>query len=104
MGITDEEPEVAQKFVDEMGDKMSYPVATQGGDTQERFFKDFELTGVPWAFLIDRNGRIVWYGHPQNPFIEYVLPTLLADIPEEFWPITEKLSHGKDKGKDESKD
>jgi thiol-disulfide isomerase/thioredoxin len=101
IGITEETPEEANPFVKEMGDKMIYPVATLGEETQKKYFEDFELTGQPWAFLIDRHGRIVWYGHPMNPFIQYILPVLLADIPEEFWPITEKLSHKKEDEKKE---
>jgi peroxiredoxin len=101
IGITDETSEEVKTYLEEMGDKMNYIVATSGGETQKKYFDDFDLQAVPYAFLIDKNGRIVWYGHPMNPYILRILPILLQDIPEEFWPVTEKHSHDK---KDESKE
>lgn len=103
LGITEETPEVAEKFLDEMGDEMNYPVAALGGETQKKFYKDFDLEKVPYAFIIDKNGRIVWYGHPLHPIVPNLISVLVADIPEEFWPLTEKLSHTKTEDKKEDK-
>jgi len=94
VGITDESPEVAKKYLEEMGDDMNYLVATMGGDTQKKYLESFGLEGIPYAFIIDKNGRVVWYGHPMNPFLHRkITPPLVAAIPEEFWPLTEELSH-----------
>jgi thiol-disulfide isomerase/thioredoxin len=38
----------------------------------------YTITGVPTAFLIDRDGRIVWRGHPASLDAETKIEALLA--------------------------
>ena len=71
------------KFVKDMGDKMTYRVALDekkdakdGGRMAETWMKAAEQKGIPTAFVVDKNGKIAWIGHPmklEEPFIEQVL-------------------------------
>jgi len=41
--------------------KMEFPVARVDGNRVDRAY---QVTGVPKTFLIDKQGKVVWYGHP----------------------------------------
>lgn len=69
-------------LVDEMGDKMTYRVALddksemKDGAMAETWLKAADCGGVPWTFLVDKNGMIAWIGHPmeiEESVIERVL-------------------------------
>jgi hypothetical protein len=64
-------PEV-EKFVAEMGDKMVYNVA-YGGDVPEMsdtWMRAANRSGIPSAFIVDKEGRIAWIGHPMESMEE----------------------------------
>lgn len=65
IGVTDEEADTVKKFVDKMGDKMDYTVARDDErKTSEGYMQEFGINGIPHAFIVDKEGRIVWHGHP----------------------------------------
>ena len=65
MGLTDEAPSVVKAFVKKMGDKMDYAVGIDEQDkTFKTFMEPFGQTGIPHAFIIDKNGLLMWHGHP----------------------------------------
>lgn len=67
IGITDErDPAVVKKFVEKtMGDKMDYVVARdERQKTTKAYMGAFGVAGIPQVFVVDREGRLVWYGHP----------------------------------------
>jgi hypothetical protein len=42
----------------------------------------YEVNGYPTAYLIDRDGRIVWGGHPSDPApLERLIQQVLAEKP-----------------------
>ena len=56
-------------FVQEMGDKMDYHVATDSvpgkeGGMATNWMKAAGRRGIPAAFLIGKDGKIAWIGHP----------------------------------------
>ncbi len=57
-------------FVTQMGEKMSYRVATDDTSTQEKGFMAenwmaaADQHGIPCAFVIGKEGKIAWIGHP----------------------------------------
>ena len=62
-----------KKFVDEMGDKMNYRVAlddTSGGGRSGKMAQTWMTAagenGIPTAFLVDKEGKIAWIGHPMS--------------------------------------
>jgi thiol-disulfide isomerase/thioredoxin len=65
LGVSDEATNKVAAFVKEMGDQMDYTVAVdEGGKTGQAYMKAFGIDGIPHAFIVDRDGRIAWQGHP----------------------------------------
>jgi thiol-disulfide isomerase/thioredoxin len=77
IGITDEKSDVVKKFVEKMGDKMDYVVAIDGGKTSKGYMEAFGIDGIPHAFVVDKEGRIVWQGHPMDG-LDKVLDEMVA--------------------------
>lgn len=67
-----------QGFVDSMGDRMAYRVATEDGNRMETGWIEAagEDRGIPRSFVIDASGRLAWIGHPSE--LETVLPKIVA--------------------------
>lgn len=67
VGVTSEAAPVARPFVEKMGGQMDYVVAVDaGGKTTAGYLKAFGVNGIPHAFVVGRDGRIAWHGHPQG--------------------------------------
>jgi thiol-disulfide isomerase/thioredoxin len=66
IGITEERnPKGVAPFVEKMGDNMDYTVAyDENHQTNLAYMKAFGLNGIPHAFVIDKECRIAWSGHP----------------------------------------
>ena len=70
-------------FVKKMGDKMTYRVALNdksqetNGFMKINWMKAAEQNGIPTAFVIDKQGRIAWIGHPMG-LNEQILGDILA--------------------------
>jgi len=65
VGVSMEEASEVKTFADKMGEKMDYVVAVDDDDyTTNHYMGGFERTSIPHAFVIDRDGRFVWEGHP----------------------------------------
>lgn len=77
VGITDEKPKLVADYVKKMGDKMAYRVAVDDGQTTgDRYMKAAGQRGIPHAFVVDRDGRIAWQGHPLDSGLEAALAKL----------------------------
>ena len=85
VSIWEEDQSAAKPFVEKMGAKMDYAVATDavpaGGDGREgvmasTWMAAAGLEGIPSAFVIDREGRVAFIGHPLE--LDAVLPKILA--------------------------
>ena len=78
IGISDEEEAQVSPFVESMGDKMQYTVALdKDRGTSAKYMTAFGRSGIPAAFVVDREGRIVWVGHPMMG-LEEVLTEVVA--------------------------
>ena len=67
IGVSSEEADVVKKFVTKMGDNMDYSVAIDAdGKTSAGYMEAFGINGIPHAFIVDKEGRIVWHGHPMD--------------------------------------
>jgi len=79
VGITDEmDPEGVAGFVHEMSETMRYTVAVDDrGKTGAAYMGAFGESRIPHAFIVDREGRIAWRGHPRGG-LEEVLGAILA--------------------------
>lgn len=65
VGVSDEDAATVKAFVKKMGDQMDYTVAVDSDKkTGEAYMGAFGIKGIPHAFIVDKEGRIVWNGHP----------------------------------------
>jgi peroxiredoxin len=77
IGISDEAESKVVSFVEKMGDKMDYRVAVDDDKTTgKRYMEAAGQRGIPHAFVIDKNGRIAWQGHPMDSGLESALARL----------------------------
>ncbi len=76
IGISDEDAETVKPFVEKMGDKMNYTVAIDPTrETHKAFNKIDPIPGIPSAYVINKQGNVVWHGHPMGK-LEEVLDEL----------------------------
>ncbi len=78
IGLTSEDPnnslDTVKRFVEDQGSKMGYTVAfDQGRETYEKYMGGVGANGIPHAFVIDREGKLAWHGHPGDPFMHSLL-------------------------------
>jgi thiol-disulfide isomerase/thioredoxin len=80
---TDDEKTVGnvKSFVKDMGEKMDYTVAIdKDGATSKAYMDANYIDGIPHAFIVDQQGRIVWHQnpHPSVPGFEETLEQVVA--------------------------
>ncbi|MCG3129347.1 MAG: Thiol-disulfide oxidoreductase ResA [Phycisphaerae bacterium] len=69
VGVTAPDPnnslDQVERFVKDKGDTIGYRIAFDGeSKTYASYMKAFGKGGIPQSFLIDREGKVVWEGHP----------------------------------------
>jgi len=65
-----------EKFVAGMGHKMDYHVAADKGKLMaENWMTAYGERGIPFSFVVDREGRIAWCGPPKR--LDQVLPQII---------------------------
>lgn len=69
VGVTSKDPrqdlEDVRRFVKNMGDRLGYTIAFDDGEaTDKAYMEAFRKEGIPQCFVVDKEGRIVWEGHP----------------------------------------
>jgi thiol-disulfide isomerase/thioredoxin len=68
VGVSNEKLPTVKPFVTRMGGKMDYNVAIDtNGAVVNGYMVAFGQNGIPTAFVVDANGKVVWYGHPAYP-------------------------------------
>jgi thiol-disulfide isomerase/thioredoxin len=78
LGVSDEEAATVKKFVTKLGEQMDYTVAIDDhGKTTADYLEAFGQSGIPHAFIVDKEGRVVWIGHPMDG-LEEALAEVLA--------------------------
>lgn len=84
IGVTDEHPDFIDSFVRKMGDKMDYTVGCDTSRATYRAYMDaFKQRGIPHAWVIDKEGKIVWHGHPMNE-----LEDVIKGVLDGTWDIS----------------
>lgn len=79
VGVSDEDSAKVKPFVDTQGDKMNYTVAIDRNNaTSDGYMKRYGQGGIPHAFVVDKDGRIAWHGHPMSG-LDRVLERLAAN-------------------------
>jgi thiol-disulfide isomerase/thioredoxin len=81
---TDHDKRLAKvaKFVEEMGDQMDYFVAADDNDGSmaKNWMEAAEEGGIPTAFIIGKDGKIAWIGHPWDGMDEKLAQTLAGTL------------------------
>lgn len=78
VGVSNEDVATVKPFVVEKGDKMAYNVAVDpAGTVVNGYMTAFKQGGIPTAFIVDAEGKVVWLGHPMGD-LEKVLDEVLA--------------------------
>jgi thiol-disulfide isomerase/thioredoxin len=71
-------PSAIRKFVNDMGEKMDYVVAIDDGRTTKSYMASAGVVGIPYAFVVNREGNVVWHGSPLDKALDDVLARLIA--------------------------
>ncbi len=78
IGISDEEVGTVRPFVDKMGKRMDYIVATDRRDATKRaWFKRAGLKGIPGVFIVDRDSKVAFIGDPLEAEFDSVLSRVM---------------------------
>jgi thiol-disulfide isomerase/thioredoxin len=73
-GISNETANDVKPFVEKMGDKMEYAVAVDDQDQTVKAYMDaWGLNNIPYAFIVGKNGKILWNGSPLDSDFEDAL-------------------------------
>lgn len=82
IGISTEEKDQVEPFVKRMGKKMDYRVAVDDNwATAKKYMGGFKVNSIPHAFVVDKNGKIIWHGHPAGRELEKTIKQALAASP-----------------------
>ncbi len=66
-GQPDTRAEKLTSFIEDQGDKMAYRVAFDSDRSMPRaWMEPAGRDGIPCSFIVDREGRIAWIGHPMQ--------------------------------------
>ncbi len=65
VGVSDEPAETIRKFLQHDGATIEYAIAVDDKrKTSLSYMMPVKQSGVPCAFVVGTNGRLLWYGHP----------------------------------------
>jgi len=78
IGVSAENAKTVKPFVKKQGRKMDYVVAVdKNRATSGAYMGAFGIKGIPHAFIIDQQSRIIWHGHPMAG-MENIIDQVLA--------------------------
>lgn len=77
VGVTDEDEQLVRKSMDSHG--MKFPVALVAKGLNEAY----PIPGFPTTYLVDRDGTVLWKGHPGQLTEEHIDALLEEPPPEE---------------------
>ncbi|MHC4065874.1 MAG: TlpA family protein disulfide reductase [Planctomycetota bacterium] len=101
IGATSEDPSNSlsqvERFVRKQGDKMDYTVAFDDGRATSRAYMEaMDINGIPTAFVIDREGRLVWVGSPFANLEDIIAQAIGGKLDMELIKKIHKVRRAKD--------
>ncbi len=84
IGVTDPDagsnsPREIRRFVQQQGLNMSYTVAMdKSGKTTAAYLPSTGIVGIPYAFIVGKDRKVLWQGSPLNPALEDILPRVIS--------------------------
>lgn len=91
-----------KRFVRRRSESMDYVIGwDKEGVTHARYMGSVGAFGIPYAFLIDKSGRLVWHGHPGDPVMDEIIDQVMngrydiesAIRQDKLTPMFERLDH-----------
>lgn len=77
VSVSIEEKKVVEDFVKSKGGAISYTVAVDNDQhSAMAYMAKFGLDGIPASFLVDKQGKIAWVGHPADKELKTELAKL----------------------------
>ena len=72
IGVSNEHPSAIHRFIQSLGDRVGYALVTDTihRDAYNAYMWPVGSPGIPHAFLIDRDGILVWHGIPSAKEID----------------------------------
>jgi len=65
IGISNETADKVKPFVDEKAETMDYTVAVDTDrQVSKGYMQAFGVRGIPHAFIVGKDGNLLWHGHP----------------------------------------
>jgi len=81
IGVSDEEVGKVKPFVEKLGEKMDYVVAVdKDKQTSKGYMEAYAINGIPHAFIVDKESRVVWQGHPMAGLEEAVAQVVAGKL------------------------
>jgi len=79
IGVTDEDEDVVEPFVNRWGSKMNYTIAIDNRKkTSNAWMRAAKKSGIPTAFIVDRSNTIQYIGSPLAEEFESTLVEVMA--------------------------
>lgn len=75
VAISDDTPEMLKDFVQSKGAGIDFNVAADiaPGRTRDNYQRAFKQFKLPLAFIVSKDGQVLWHGHPLNNGMGYVV-------------------------------
>ena len=71
VGISDEPPERLKEFISQAGAAIEYAIAADNGrKTTLNYMMPVGKRGVPYSFVVGKDGKLLWHGHPHEGLSE----------------------------------
>lgn len=72
-------PREIRRFVKQQGPNMSYAVAMdKNGKTSQAYLPSSGMVGIPHAFIVGKDRKILWQGSPLDPALETILARVVS--------------------------
>ncbi len=96
IGVSGSDKDLAtvETFVKQQGDKMGYTVAFDGDRSMsEAWMKPAGRNGIPCSFVVDRDGKIAWIGHPRAGLDAVLAKVVAGTFNPVAWAETESKAN-----------
>jgi len=84
IGVTDPDtgsnsPREIRRFVKQQGPNMSYTIAMdKDGKTSRAYLPMSGMVGIPHAFIVGKDRKVLWQGSPLDPALEQIIPQVIS--------------------------
>jgi hypothetical protein len=80
IAVSDEDPRILESFIKEKNDEIDFSVAADdlGSRTTRTFQHAFGQFQLPRAYIVGRDGNVLWFGHPLTDNMGQVVDEIAA--------------------------